>query len=58
MPILSAGPLLKASQLSLQPLILAVLEAVASKVGAGEREGTGDGGEQKCTRVETRSTSQ
>ena len=33
-------------------------EAEASKVGAGEREGTGDGIEQKCTRVETGSTSQ
>ena len=32
-------------------------EAVASKVGAGEREGTGDGVEQKCTRDETGSTS-
>ena len=28
-----------------------------SKVGAGEREGTGDGVEQKCTRAETGSTS-
>ena len=27
-------------------------ETVASKVGAGEREGTGDGVEQKCTRAE------
>ena len=32
-------------------------EAIASKVGAGEREGTGDGVEQKCTRAETGSTS-
>ena len=32
-------------------------EAVASIVGAGEREGTGDGVEQKCTRAETGSTS-
>ena len=54
MPILSAGPQLKASQLSLQPLIPT---AVASKVGAGERDGTGDGVEQKCTRAETGSTS-
>ena len=28
-----------------------------SKVGAAEREGTGDGVEQKCTRAEARSTS-
>ena len=33
-------------------------EAVASKVGAREREGTGDGVEQKCTRAETGSRSQ
>ena len=34
-------------------------ESVASKVGAGEmqREGTGDGVEQKCTRAETGSVS-
>ena len=32
-------------------------EAVASEVGAGEREGIGDGVEQKCIRVETGSTS-
>ena len=32
-------------------------EAVASKVGAGEREGTGDGVEQKFTRAETGSMS-
>ena len=32
-------------------------EAVASKIGAGEREGTGDGVEQKCIRAETGSTS-
>ena len=32
-------------------------EAVASKVGAGEREGTGDGVEQTCTRAETGSMS-
>ena len=32
-------------------------EAIASKFGAGEREGTGDGVEQKCTRAETGSTS-
>ena len=32
-------------------------EAVASKVGVGEREGTGDGVEQKCTRAETGSMS-
>ena len=32
-------------------------EAVAPKVGAGEREGTGDGVELKCTRVEAGSTS-
>ena len=32
-------------------------EAIASKVGEGEREGTGDGVEQKCTRAEG-STSQ
>ena len=33
-------------------------EAVASKIGAGEREGTGDGVQQKCTRAETGSTLQ
>ena len=33
-------------------------QAVASKVGAEEREGTVDGVEQKCTRAETVSTSQ
>ena len=33
-------------------------EAVASKVGAREREGTGDGVEQKYTRTETGPMSQ
>ena len=33
-------------------------EAVASQVGAGEREWTGDCVEQKCTRAETGYTSQ
>ena len=32
-------------------------EVVASKFGAGERKGTGDRVEQKCTRAETGSTS-
>ena len=31
--------------------------AIASKVGVGETEGTGDGVEQKCTKAETGSTS-
>ena len=57
LPILSAGPLLKTCQLSLQPDSYGAGEAVASKVGAGEREGTGDGVEQKCARAETGSTS-
>ena len=60
MPILSAGPQLKASQLSATATTdsYSAGEAIASKVGAGESEGTGDGAEQKCTRAKTGSMSQ
>ena len=58
MPIPSAWPLLNASQqISATTDSYSAGETVASKVGAGEREGTGDGVEQKCTRAETGSTS-
>ena len=55
MPILSAGLLLKF--LSTVSATTDSYGAGESKVGAGEREGTGDGVEQKCTRAETGSMS-